>query len=425
MTKRADGVGAALSEAELRRGLRRMRSVAVGLLLFVAVVYVVTQRWLEAGAAGWVGYVNAAAEAGAVGALADWFAVTALFRHPLGVPIPHTAIIPKRKDSLGRSLENFVATHFLAADVVREKMLALGLSVRLGGWLAQPRNAGRVAEAAAARIAGAVKGMSDDLVEELVAKTVLPRLVDRPWAPVLGAALGRVAADGLHHRLVDIVAGEVEEWLKNNPETVHKVVLDQAPSWSPRFVDEAIAARVYYEALRFVSEIRGDPGHRVRRGLDGFLTGLAERLRADAALGDRVEELKRRLLDHPEARRAIAAMWATTKAILLDLATDPDSIPRARVAEELAAFGRRLTTEQALQATVDRAGADLATRLVGRYSAEIATVIGDTVARWEPDEASERIELHVGRDLQFIRINGTVVGALAGLAIHMITELVL
>ncbi len=417
--------GVARSEAELRRGLRRMRSVAAGLLAFVVVVYVVTWRWQAAGAPGWVGYVNAAAEAGAVGALADWFAVTALFRHPLGIPIPHTAIIPKRKDSLGRSLESFVATHFLAGDVVHGKVLALGVSARLGAWLQQRRNAERVTEAAATRLAGAVKGLSDDLVEELVTKTVLPRLVDRPWAPVVGAALGRVTADGLHHRFVDIAAMEVEGWLKRNPETVHQVVLDQAPSWSPRFVDEAIAARVYFEALRFVGEIRSDPDHRVRRALDGFLSSLAERLGTDPALRERLEEAKHRLVAHPEARHVIAAMWATTKAILLDLATDPDSIPRARITEELVAFGARLATEPALQETVDRASADIATRLTGRYKDEIATIIGDTVARWEPDEAAARIELHVGRDLQFIRINGTVVGALAGLAIHLATEFVL
>jgi uncharacterized membrane-anchored protein YjiN (DUF445 family) len=299
-----------------------------------------------------------------------------------------------------------------------------GVSARLGAWLQQRRNAERVTQAAAARLAETVQGLSDDLVEELVAKIVLPRLVDRPWAPVAGAALDRVVAEGLHHRFVDIIATEAEGWLKRNPDTVHQMVLDQAPPWSPRFVDEAVAARVYFEALRFVGEISSDPDHRVRRALGGFLSSLAERLRTEPELREKLEEAKRRIVEHPEAANAIAAMWATTKEILLDLATDPDSVPRTRVTEYLTALGVRLATEPALQQTVDKASADVATRLANRYKDEIATIIGDTVARWEPVEAAERIELHVGRDLQFIRINGTVVGALAGLAIHVITVFV-
>jgi uncharacterized membrane-anchored protein YjiN (DUF445 family) len=413
------------AEYELRRGLRRMRTVATGLLALAVTLYVVTWRWEAAGAPGWVGYVRSAAEAGVVGALADWFAVTALFRHPLGLPIPHTAIIPRRKDTLGRSLESFVATHFLAADVIREKVDGLGVSVRVGTWLRDREHAERVTTEVSARLAGMISSMNDDLVLELVEKTVLPRLVGRPWAPLLGTALDRVVTDGLHHRLVDLVVIEVERWLKENPETVLSTVRAQAPSWSPRWVDEAVAARVYLEALRFVGELRADPAHRVRRALDHFLESLAGRLRTDAALGERVEETKRRMLAHPEAERVIAAMWATTKGILLDLTTDPASAARTRATDELAAFGARLATEPELQATVDRAAADLATRLVGRYKGDIATVIGDTVARWQPAEASARIELHVGRDLQFIRINGTVVGALAGLGIHLVTQLLL
>jgi uncharacterized membrane-anchored protein YjiN (DUF445 family) len=402
-----------------------MRTVATGLLVFAVTVYVISRRWESAGAPGWVGYVRAAAEAGVVGALADWFAVTALFRHPLRLPIPHTAIIPRRKDVLGRGLETFVATHFLATDVVRTKMDDLGVSARVGAWLRQRKNAERVSAQVSARVAGMVSAMNDDLVLELVEKTVLPRLVGRPWAPVLGAALDRVVSDGLHHRLVDLLVAEAERWLKENPQTVLTAVREQAPSWSPRWVDEAVAARVYLEALRFVGELRADPDHRMRRALDHFLASLATRLRTDVQLRERVEETKQRILGHPEAERVIAAIWATTKGILLDLATDPASTARARATDELAAFGARLATEPELQRTADRAAADLATRLVDRYKGDIATIIGDTVASWEPAEASARIELHVGRDLQFIRINGTVVGALAGLGIHLVTQLTL
>ncbi|KQC35673.1 DUF445 domain-containing protein [Frankia sp. ACN1ag] len=411
-------------EPGLRQALRRMRLIATGLLAAVVTVYLLAQGWHSHGGPGWVAYVAAAAEAGVVGALADWFAVTALFRHPLGLPIPHTAIIPERKDALGRGLENFVSTHFLAEDVIRDKVDGIGVSVRVGSWLRQPRHAERVTTEIAGRLTSAISGMSDDLVREVVEKAVLPRVVERPWAGVLGAALQRVLDDRLHVRLVDVIVTEVQEWLTRNPELFTRLVVDQAPSWTPQWLDEAVAVKAYDKALEAIAELRADPEHRVRQALDRFLGDFAGRLRADPSLGEQVEQIKQRLLGHAEVGRAVAAIWATTRTILLDLTTDPTSTARVRATDELAAFGARLATDPELGRTVDRAASDLAARAVHRYQGDIAAIIGDTVASWEPEETSRRIELHVGRDLQFIRINGTVVGALVGLLIHALTELV-
>ncbi|WP_050997182.1 MULTISPECIES: DUF445 domain-containing protein [Frankia] len=411
-------------EPGLRQALRRMRVIATGLLAAVVTIYLLAQGWHSHGGPGWVAYVAAAAEAGVVGALADWFAVTALFRHPLGLPIPHTAIIPERKDALGRGLENFVSTHFLAEEVIREKVDGIGVSVRVGSWLRQPHHAERVTTEIAGRLTSAISGMSDDLVREVVEKAVLPRVVERPWAGVLGAALQRVLDDRLHVRLVDVIVTEVQEWLTRNPEVFTRLVVDQAPSWTPQWLDEAVAIKAYDKALEAIAELRADPEHRVRQALDRFLGDFAGRLRADPSLGEQVEQIKHRLLGHAEVGRAVAAIWATTRTILLDLTTDPTSTARVRGTDELAAFGARLATDPELGRTVDRAASDLAARAVQRYQGDIAAIIGDTVASWEPEETSRRIELHVGRDLQFIRINGTVVGALVGLVIHALTELV-
>jgi len=419
-------VSAAPREPEqeaLRSGLRRMRTVASCLLLAAVAVYVATSLWQHP--PGWAGYLRAAAEAGTVGALADWFAVTALFRHPLGLPIPHTAIIRKRKDDLGRGLESFVSTHFLAEPVVRGKIDQIGVAGRVGSWLRQPRNADRVSTEVANRLASALEKMNDALVVELVEKSVLPRLVEVPWAPVLGALLDRALADGLQHRAAEVLLDHAQEWLVANPDAVRGLVLDHAPAWSPRWVDEAVANRVYTEALRVVIALRADRDHRLRQSLDSFLSDLAGKLRSDDATRERVEGFKEQALASPVAADAVTAMWSTAKGILLDLSTDELSVPRRAAATHLASFGAKLATEPELAASVNQAAADLATRAVNRYKGDIAAIIGDTVASWEPVEASRRIELQVGRDLQFIRINGTVVGALAGLLIHLITQLVL
>ncbi|WP_239381469.1 DUF445 domain-containing protein [Frankia sp. CIT1] len=416
---------AAPNDAELRRGLRRMRTIATGLLALVVVVYVVFWRWESGGGPTWAGYVRAAAEAGAVGALADWFAVTALFRRPLGLPIPHTAIIPNRKNDLGRSLERFVAQNFLAEPVIREKIAGLGVAMRMGAWLGAPGHAEWVAAEASGRLAAAISGIRDDVMLDVVEKTILARVMDRPWAPAAGTALGRIVAGGLHHRLVDLVAVQAEAWLRDNPEIMLRIVTDKAPSWSPRFVDEAIAARAYAEALRFISEVRADPDHRLRRALDDFLARFAEQLRTDPATAERVEKLKERIRDHPEVDLALATMWNATKAILIDAADDPGGVLRTRMADELRTLGERLTAEPRLGAGVDAAANDIVAWIVNRYRSEITAVISETVANWEPTETSTKIELHVGRDLQYIRINGTVVGAIAGLVIHLLTSLLL
>jgi uncharacterized membrane-anchored protein YjiN (DUF445 family) len=411
-------------EPGLRQGLRRMRIIATGLLAAVVTIYLAMQGWYRHGGPAWAGYVAAAAEAGVVGALADWFAVTALFRHPLGLPIPHTAIIPHRKDALGRGLETFVSTHFLAEDVIREKVDGIGVSARVGAWLRQPAHAERVTTEIADRLTSVIAGMNDDLVREIVEKAVLPRVVERPWAGVLGTALQRVLDDRLHHRIVDVLVAEIQDWLVHNPETFVRLVLDQAPSWTPQWLDEAVAAKAYDKALEAIAALRADPFHRIRQTIDRFLGDFAGRLRTDPELGEQVEQVKGRLLGHPEVGRAVSAIWATTRTILLDLAGDPRSTARVRATDELAAFGARLASDPELGATVDRGAADLATRAIARYKGDIAAIIGDTVASWEPAETSRRIELHVGRDLQFIRINGTVVGALVGLVIHALTDLV-
>jgi uncharacterized membrane-anchored protein YjiN (DUF445 family) len=406
-----------------------MRTVATGLLLATIVCYVATTLWK--GAPGWVGYVRAAAEAGTVGALADWFAVTALFRHPLGLPIPHTAIVRKRKDELGQGLESFVSTHFLAEHVIRNKIISVGVARRVGSWLSRPAdadrpsNADRVTDEIAARLTSVLSTMNDELAVDLIEKTVLPRLADWPWAPVLGAGLDRVVTDGLHEAVLDLVLIQAEKWLVNDPEMVRSIVREQAPAWSPNWVNEAVANRVHQEALRITRELLGDPDHRYRRNLEDFLRTFAQRLRTDPAVGAKVEEIKGWALAHPQTGPALTTMWATAKAILLDLSTDPDSDVRRQATRQLTAFGAQLATDPQVAETFDRAAVDLATRAVARYKGDIAAIIGDTIAGWEPAEAADRIELQVGRDLQFIRINGTVVGAIAGLLIHLVTALVL
>ncbi|GAB3453142.1 DUF445 domain-containing protein [Actinophytocola sediminis] len=412
-------------EAEKQRGLRKMKLVALSFLLGATVVFLATAFWQSAGAPGWVGYVKAAAEAGMVGALADWFAVTALFRHPLGIRIPHTAIIPTRKDALGNSLGEFVGTNFLAEDVVRDRLRRIGIGGRLGGWLAEPANAERVTAELATVVRGAVTVLRDEDVQAVLEQAVVRRVVAVPWGPPLGKLLAGVFADGSHHKLVDLMCDRAYEWVKNNHNSVLRVVSDRAPSWSPRFVDSMVADKVYGEVLSFAWLVKTDQDHPMRLAIDKFLAEFAVDLQTDPITMERAEQVKHQILEHREVQNVIGSAWSTAKGMLLDAAEDPSSELRKRVREGLAALGRRLAGDDALREKVDSWVEGAAAYVVLNYRDEITTLITDTVGRWDAEETSRKIELQVGRDLQFIRINGTVVGALAGLLIYAVAQLIL
>lgn len=412
------------SEVEKRRGLRRMKVVASGFLVAAVVVYIIARLNEDTGAA-WVGYVRAAAEAGMVGALADWFAVTALFRRPMGLPIPHTAIIPNRKDALGQSLGDFVGSNFLSEDVVRDKLGRAELSRRGGEWLDDPEHAERVTSELATAVRGAVRVLRDEDVQAVLEQVVTRKLLDQQWGPPLGRLLGQVFADGSHHKLVDLICDRAYEWVRDNHETVMRVVSQRAPSWSPRFFDSLVADKIYAEVVAFAWAVKTDPEHQMRQAVDRFLVEFADDLQNDPATVAKAEQIKQQVLAHPEVQNLISSAWGTAKRMLLDAAEDPSSELRLRVRDGLRSMGRRLAQEPELQQKVDGWLEGAAVYVVANYRTELTALITDTVERWDTRETSRKIEVQVGRDLQFIRINGTVVGALAGLAIHTLSELLL
>lgn len=419
----ADGPGGFAytdADAEKRRGVRRMKAIATGLLLLAAVVFTLS-RWAQhSGAGAWSGYVAAAAEAGMVGALADWFAVTALFKRPLGLPIPHTAIIPTKKDQLGQSLGDFVGENFLSAEVVRNRLHALGLGSRVGAWLGEPANADRVTAEASTVLRGALTVLRDTDVQAVVGEAINRRAAALEVGPGLGKLLERVVADGGHRRVVDLVCERAESWLILNGPSVVGAVAGGAPGWTPKFVDRRVGERVYKELLRFIDEMRHSPDHPARGALDRFLSDFAADLQGDTATRARVERLKGDILARDEVQDFIASAWTSLRGMIVGAAEDERSELRLRARAALLSFGQRMAADARLQAKVDGWAEDVATHVVTTYQHQITSLISDTVASWDADQTSRKIEANIGRDLQFIRINGTVVGSLAGLVIYTV-----
>ena len=406
------------ADAERRRGLRRMRTLAVGLLLFAAVVYLLTLD-----REGFWGFVNAGAEASMVGAIADWFAVTALFKHPLGLPIPHTALVPKRKDQLGQGLQEFFGENFLQESIIRERVVAAEISRRVGEWAAQPGNARRVVDEVTDVAAIALSTITDEQVTELVESALVPRFREEPIAPVLGSLLVEVVRDDLHHGVVDLALEELHRWLVEHPDTVREVLSERAPWWAPPRLNDAITTRIHAETVRWIDDIRSDPQHQARDAFDSMLAQLGQDLLLDDDTRARAEALKNRLLDHPQFTATGISLWTALRKALLGALRDRDGELRRRLQAELVAFAERLTVDAELRRRLDGVAADAAVFVVERYGAELTAVITTTIERWDGREAADRIELHVGRDLQFIRINGTIVGGLVGVLIHTVAVL--
>ncbi|MGN6723754.1 MAG: DUF445 domain-containing protein [Marmoricola sp.] len=399
-----------------RRRLRRMRTVATSMLVLAGLVYLSTLH-----RDGFLGYVNTGAEASMVGAIADWFAVTALFRHPLGVPIPHTALIPRRKDDFGESLQDFFTENFLQEQVIRERLMAADIVGRVARWLQVEENAQRAVREGATALSTALTRLKPDDVQSVVVDVLIPRLVSEPISPVAGPFLAEVVADKAHHGFVDLVIDEGHRWLVNNPQTFIDVLTDRAPWWAPDRLNELVTQRLHLEAVRWLEDIKRDPHHHARYALDSLLEQLAQDLMTDPATQARAEALKVRLLEQPQMVSTGMAIWGALRTAFMSALDEADGPLRARAVGEVRRFARRLQTDDALREKLDALLGDGVVWAVSRYGDELTAVITHTIQRWDGEEAAKKIELHVGPDLQFIRINGTIVGGLVGVLIHAVT----
>jgi uncharacterized membrane-anchored protein YjiN (DUF445 family) len=398
-----------------------MKFIATSFVVVAGVVFVVT-RALE-DSVSWLAPVRATAEAAMVGALADWFAVTALFRHPLGLPIPHTAIIPANKDRIGRTLGNFVQQHFLAPALVAARVRDAKVTHRAGAWLATPANARRTAETVATVLAGLPDVVDDEEISAAVGQAIMGQIRAMPAAPLLARGLEVAVAEGHHRVLVDALLARAGEYLQDNREVLRQRLRAESPRWVPGPLDDRVFAKIFGRAQQLLVDLTANPDHELRRDIDLRLMQLVGRLRADPEFVARVEARKNELLERPDVQAWAGSVWSDLKAYLVEAARHPTSPLRTKFEHTVAATGVRLRDDPSLQATVDGWLTDAVAAIASQHGEGAADYIAATVARWDPAETSDRLELVVGRDLQFIRINGTVVGGLAGLSIYLIGNL--
>jgi uncharacterized membrane-anchored protein YjiN (DUF445 family) len=423
-------------EDEKQRALVEMKRRATGLLVVAGAVFVVA-RVLEPRVPG-LGYLRAFAEAAMVGGLADWFAVTALFRHPLGIPIPHTAIVPARKDRIGRSLGRFVQQNFLSREVVGAKLDSARVGERLARFLADPERARLVARQVAAGLHGAAEVLRDEDVRAFGERTLVARARKIQVGPLVGRALGLLTADGRHQELLDEALRIAARAVSEHDAFIRARIAAEAPWWVPGMVEDKIHDRVVAALEHTLAEVSANPDHPLRARFDQAVTGFAERLRTSPDTIARAEALKEELLAHPAVRDYAGSLWTDVKARLARYAEPPAPADAAGAAEAgpvappaptavergLVRVGEALLDDPGLQAKVDAWAREAVLFAVSQYRDEAAQLIETTVAAWDPNATSRRIETQIGRDLQFIRINGTLVGGLVGVLLYAMGQLV-
>jgi len=402
--------------------LRRMQRAASVLLAVIAFVYVLARMVEHRHPA--LGYLRAFCEAALVGGLADWFAVTALFRHPLRVPLPHTAIVPQNKERIGRTLGDFVQRNFLSDDVVVARLRDIDFSRTAAHWLADPARTGPLVTHVARCVPRALDMVADEPARHFVKHNLAAALERIELAPLVANVLEILTASGQHQRLLDELLAQARRFLEaSEPEIRSRVHEKTAWLWQKLGVDEAISDRLIRAAEESLLEIEADPQHAWRQRFAAMLEGYVVSLRESPEHRARAERLKHSLLEHPALGEYLNRVWDVLRERLREDARSPDSRLRAGLQDGVRAIGENLLADdavsEALNAWVRRALADL----VRQRRQAVATLIEDTVRRWDTDVFTSRIELAIGRDLQYIRINGTVIGGAIGVLIHAVAGL--
>ena len=407
---------------ELKRvRLVQMKRVATLMLVGVALLFVVT-RFLES-RYPWLGFVRAFAEAAMVGGIADWFAVTALFRHPMGIPIPHTAIVPSRKDRIGTALGNFVQRNFLTREVVSGKIAAMQLGNRAAQWLARPENSRRLARHAAHGLSGAVGVLRDDDVQALVDRGIVSRLRRMQAAPLMARLFELLTAGGRHQALLDDALRLAAKFLYENEAMIRERVKAESPWWVPGAVDSRVGDKIVSGVEKTLVAVAADPDHPLRQRYDEAVDRFVLSLRENPETIARFEQIKLDVLAHPGVAEFSREVWGDVKGRIASyaeqVADDAEQAPD-QLEQWLAGLGHTVLQDPVLSAKVNGWIVEMVAYAVEQAREEVATLISTTVAAWDAHATSRKIELQIGRDLQFIRINGTLVGGLVGLILYAV-----
>ena len=404
-------------------GARGMKIVATGLLVVMAAVFAAS-RALEP-RYSWLGYLKAFAEAAMVGGLADWFAVTALFRHPLGLPIPHTAIIPRNKDRIGEALANFIRENFLIPAVVARRMQRLDVALAAGRFLQTPAGEGTRIRAGASRIiADIFESLDDERLGGIVKGAISSRLRKMEISPLIGHALASAINEDRHVPMLEAAIRWTARALEANEQFIRDMVQKKA-NWVLKLagLDTRLADAIIDGLRKLTVEMSTDPAHPVRIKIEEALADLANDLQSRPETRDRVEAIKEQLLDNRSVGLWLDTLWQKGREAIVKAARNPDAVLAGKLGEILKSMGGTLEKDPRIRGAINQFARRAVVGMAASYGGSIVKLVSETIRGWDAQTVTNRLEAAVGRDLQYIRINGTLVGGLVGLTLHIIDKI--
>ncbi len=367
--------------------------------------------------------VTAFTEAAMVGALADWFAVVALFRHPLNLPIPKTAVIPRNKDRIGDALARFLREHFLSREVLEKKLASVDLTGSAARWLADKRNAARLANAFGDHVPAILERFRDQDLQAFVREEAAANLAKVRFAPLLAVVLRPLAQGNMHQELLTELLGFASRLLSDNKEKIREITRKESPRYIPDFIDEKIYNLIVGKVEEILSKVQLDPGHEARMRLSEALNRFLDNVEHSPEFQEKTETLKTEFLEHPKVKEYMGTFWEGIKARLVANLANPDSTTRQQIARSLHELGKALKRDEAVREKLNKWLRTWAVAAISENRDLLVGFVAETFRKWDPVATSRRIELSVGKDLQWIRINGTVIGGLVGLLIYVATRL--
>ena len=404
-------------------GAAGMKRVATGLLVVMAAVFAAARAFEDQYPA--LAFVKAFAEAAMVGGLADWFAVTALFRHPLGLPIPHTAIIPRNKDRIGETLANFIRENFLIPAVVARRMQNIDVAGAAGRFLQTPAGEGnRIRTGASRLIADIFESLDDERLGGIVKGAIATRLRKMEVSPLLGHALASAINEDRHVPMLEAAIRWMARALDANEPLIRDMVHKKA-NWVLKLagLDAKLADAIVDGLRKLTVEMSTDPAHPVRIKVEEALAQLANDLQTRPETRERVEAMKDQLLDNQSVSLWLDALWQRSREGIIKAARNPDAVLAGKLGEVLKSMGATLERDARIRAAINQFARRAAVGMAASYGGSMVKLVSETVRGWDARTVTDRLEAAVGRDLQYIRINGTLVGGMVGLVLHLLDAL--
>lgn len=411
-----------MNDQEKRKQLRKYKAIATGLFLLMTIIFIATTIMQKDNPSHWIGYVKAFAEAAMVGALADWFAVTALFHHPLGLPIPHTNLIQNSKEKIGDNLGNFVVDNFLAPKNIRPYIQKIKVSNFVGEWISKDKNQQIILSNASEIALNIINKLDDRSVTKFISNKIQEIGKDIPLNVLLGNGMEYILEKNDHQKIVTNLALQIKDYVAENDEMIQDRVKKGSYSFIPKFVDDKIADKISSGIVEFFSEVGENNEHELRKVITRKLSEFATELKEDEKWKSEFQTIKTDLLKNEKLNEYAKDIWTSIKTTLIKELDSENSALKVYLKRNLKELSYNLQNDEKLQMKIDNWVRLTAYKYILKNTHQAGTLISSTVGNWQGDELSKKLELEVGKDLQFIRVNGTLVGGLVGLLIYTISH---